>query len=655
MKTLGEKAEVLRNSTLNSADKAFWIGISIDLAVFVLFSLFESVPLRAQIFSFTAAVAVSFSIKSAMHNSGNGTNSGIDRIMSGFWIYLAILFLRGGLMASLIRPLSLPVPIAYFLVMPLSLLTYAAAVDIFVFYSVDEDLKRDQSWRTFCIFLITYSVLLRLFFLGLTEILHEEGYYWNYAQHLDWGYLDHPPLVGWVIWLTTTLLGDSEFALRLGGFILWFVGAYFCYALSKRVFNGRVARDTLLIFAFLPYYFSVSVIILPDSSLVACWAGCLYFTYRFVIDEKPAAALGVGLFMGAGMLSKYSIVLLGAAAIIFLIADRRSRRWLMRYEVYMAILLVGLLFLLVIAWNAHHEWASFVFQGPRRVSGSFDFSLPELVGSLIVLLTPTGVMAIVAIALNRKSFVSDLIQIHGAGGERRYHLLMLMAGIPFAVFLFFSLFRQTKLIWTGPVWLALLPLMARLMSSHEGMVGARLPVFGRRPWKITVVVLALLYGTMLHYMAIGLPGVPYPVNRVGFGWREMSAQIEQLVNDIEANTGERPLVVSMDKDHINSWLAFYRGRTNPHSKGRRTNSGAAETGGRHLFGGDSNMYQFWFPPESQRGKTLIIVGRKPRDLTGPHIDGRIQSGGQVQEITIQRDGHTIRRMYYRIVYGYEPG
>ena len=655
MKTLGEKAESFRNSMLKSVDTAFWVGISVDILVFVFFTLQKSIPLKAQIFSFTAAIAVFFVIKSAFYVRGNDTLSGFNWIMSGLWTYLTILFLRGGLMASLIRLLSLSEPIAYSLVMPLSFLTYAVAVDKFVFYPVNKDLNSDQNWQTFCFVLIAYSVFLRLSFLGLTEILHEEGYYWNYAQHLDLGYLDHPPLVGWVVWLTTTLFGDSEFALRLGVFFLWFVGAYFCYALSKRVFNDRVARDTLLLFAFLPYYFSVSIIVLPDSSLVASWAGCLYFTYRFVIDEKPAAALGVGFFMGAGMLSKYSIVLLGVAAILFLIIDRRSRRWLMRYEVYMAILLGGLLFLPVVVWNARHEWASFVFQGPRRVSGNFDFSLLELIGSLIVLLTPTGVMAIVAIVLNRKSFMSDLIQIHGAGGERRYHLLMFMAGIPFAVFLFFSLFRQTKLIWTGPVWLALLPLMARLMSSREDMVGARLPVFGRRPWKITVVVLALLYGAMLHYISIGLPGVPYPVNRVGFGWREMSAQIEQLVNDIEANTGERPLVIGMDKDHINSWLAFYRGRANPHSKGRRTNSGAAETGGRHLFGGDSNMYQFWFPPELQRGKTLILVGRKPRDLTGPHIDGRIQSGGQVQEITVQRDGHTIRRTYYRIVYGYEPG
>ena len=204
MKTLGEKAESLRNSMLKSVDTAFWVGISVDIAVFILFSLQKSVPLRAQFFSFTAAVAVFLGIKSAKYVRGNGTSVGINRIMSGLLIYLAILFLRGGLMASLIRLVHLSGPIAYSLAMPMSYVTYVVAVGVFVFYPVNKDLNSDRNWQTFCGVLIAYSVLLRLFFLGLTEILHEEGYYWNYAQHLDLGYLDHPPLVGWVVWLTTT-------------------------------------------------------------------------------------------------------------------------------------------------------------------------------------------------------------------------------------------------------------------------------------------------------------------------------------------------------------------------------------------------------------------------------------------------------------------
>jgi dolichol-phosphate mannosyltransferase len=460
--------------------------------------------------------------------------------------------------------------------------------------------------------------------------------------------------VGWVVWLFTALLGDSEFALRLGPLLFWFAGGYYCHRLTQRIYDGNVARDAVLLYGLLPYFFGVSFVLLPDSFLVACWAASLYYIYRFVIDEKSAAVLGVGVFIGAGLLSKYTIVLLGGAAIIFLVADRRACRLLARPQVYMAVVLAVLVFLPVIYWNVRHSWASFVFQGPRRISGNFDFSLLELLGSLLVLVTPTGVMAILAIALKKKMFESELSAIHGDGGARRYRLLMILAGIPFAVFLYFSLFRQTKLIWTGPVWIALLPFMARLMRPLDGPAGTWLPVFGRRPWKITLVTLALLYGAILQYMSIGLPGISYPVNRVGFGWRELSAQIEEIVTEIENQTGKRPLVVGMDKDRINSWLAFYRGRSTPHADGRRTNLGAAETGGRHLFGSDSNMYLFWFPPAAQKGKSMILVGRKPGDLTGPHIDARIRSGGDVHEITVQRDGHIIRRNYYRLIEGYSP-
>lgn len=637
-----------------STGTAFWVGITFDFVVFLLLTRQKTDPLTAQFISFMAAASVSFAVKAYTNKAAVVFNHGARRMLSGLWIALAVLFLRGGLMACLARQLSFSYLVAFFIAAPISCLVYSAITDHFVYPPVTRDPKGEQNWSTLCLVLIAYSVLLRLFYLGLPEILHEEGYYWNYAQHLDLGYLDHPPLVGWVVWLFTVLLGDSEFALRLGAFLLWFVGAYFCHGLTKRMFDGNVARDALLLYGLLPYFFGVSIIMLPDSSLVACWAGSLYYIYRFVIDEKPAAAIGVGLFIGAGLLSKYSIVLIGVAALIFLIADRRSRRWLARPEVYLAVVLAALVFLPVIIWNARNGWASFVFQGPRRVSGNFDFSLLELLGSILVLVTPTGAMAILAIVLNKKSFESELSAIHGVGGERRYRLLMALAGIPFAVFLFFSLFRQTKLIWTGPVWIALLPLMARLMSPLNDRVRTRLPVFGRRPWKITLVTLALLYGAILHYMSIGLPGVPYPVNRVGFGWRELSAQIEGLVDEIESQTGKRPLVVGMDKDRINSWLAFYRGRSTPHISGRRTNSGAAETGGRHLFGGDSNMYLFWFPPEAQKGNSLILVGRKPGDLTGPHIDAKILGGGDVHEITVQRGGHIIRRNYYRIIEGYTP-
>ncbi len=46
-------------------------------------------------------------------------------------------------------------------------------------------------------------------------IFRDELYYLACAAHPDWGYVDHPPLSIWLLWLQTALFGDSLLALRL--------------------------------------------------------------------------------------------------------------------------------------------------------------------------------------------------------------------------------------------------------------------------------------------------------------------------------------------------------------------------------------------------------------------------------------------------------
>jgi dolichol-phosphate mannosyltransferase len=60
-------------------------------------------------------------------------------------------------------------------------------------------------WRNAAAALIAYSFVLRLVYAGSVELLPEETYYWNYSRHLDFGYLDHPPMVAWLIRLATAV------------------------------------------------------------------------------------------------------------------------------------------------------------------------------------------------------------------------------------------------------------------------------------------------------------------------------------------------------------------------------------------------------------------------------------------------------------------
>ena len=67
--------------------------------------------------------------------------------------------------------------------------------------SADVGLPHVRRWRGIALAVLSYVIFLRFVFLGTLNLLPEEAYYWNYAQHLDIGYLDHPPMVAWMIWV----------------------------------------------------------------------------------------------------------------------------------------------------------------------------------------------------------------------------------------------------------------------------------------------------------------------------------------------------------------------------------------------------------------------------------------------------------------------
>lgn len=147
--------------------------------------------------------------------------------------------------------------------------------------------------------------------------------------------------------------------------------------------------------------------------------------------------------MGLGLLSKYTIVLLGPAAFLFMLMDPKSRRWLGQVEPYLAAALSILLFSPVIYWNATHQWMSFAFQGSRRVNAEFQFTLPSLIISAAVLLTPPGLVAAVV------SLKSNFVAIRQRLGDGRPLFVFLFTFIPLIVFVVFSLSHETN--QTGPV------------------------------------------------------------------------------------------------------------------------------------------------------------------------------------------------------------
>ena len=493
--------------------------------------------------------------------------------------------------------------------------------------------------RMLVIWLIVYAFVLRLVYLGSVELLPEEAYYWNYSRHLDIGYLDHPPMVAWLIRLGTAVFGQSQFGVRIGAVGCGIVASLFTYRLTRNLFDDASALRALLLAQTLPFFFLSGLLITPDAPLTAAWAASLYYLERALLAGRPRAWWLAGVALGLGAISKYSIGLLVPVTLAFMLWDAEARRWWRRWEPYGAALLAAAIFSPVILWNAEHGWASFAFQTSRRIAEASRFALHKLVASTLVLITPTGVLAVAASCIGDGDVGAD-----GIGARRRRMFMRMTVLVPLAIFAIFSLRHDVKLDWTGAPWTAALPLIAAGMISTQTPV-SRLKAWIRAAWPPTLVTMLLIYGAGLHYLVLGLPGLGYSqhIELSPVAWREFSGQIADTAAQIRTQTGVEPLIVGMDRYAIASELAFY--------SAERTHS-ELQTSSAHLFDGIGLMYERWTPRQLQEGRNLLLVAWEAKELRGPTIESHAERLGPIEEEILTRDDHVVRRYYHRLAYNY---
>lgn len=497
---------------------------------------------------------------------------------------------------------------------------------------------RGVEWRAGALAAVGIAIALRLLYAGRVELMPEEAYYWNYARHLDIGYLDHPPMVGWLIAAGTAVFGDGELGVRIGALGCAAVAGFFTYKLTREMFGAPSALIAVMLGQTLPFFFLSGFMITPDAPLTAAWAAALYYLYRALIAERAKAWWGAGVCLGLGMLSKYTIALLGISALLFMAIDPRARRSLMGAEPYGAALLAAAIFSPVVVWNARHEFASFAFQTSRRLADRPQFALPRLIGSVLVLLTPTGAVAAFRGLLRARREGSPAA---GESQERGWRFIQVATLTPLAVFALFSLRHEVKLDWTGAPCIAVLPLLGAGIA-HAGRGAGRAL---RRAWVPTLAALLLLYAAGFYDLTVGIPGVGYGrhAELVPIGWRALGREVGAIAKDVARRTGAYPLIVGMDRYAIASELAFYL-PDRPNSVG--------EVSSAHLFGQIGLMYERWFPLALQSGRDLLLIGWNPTDLSDGILTARVERLDPIRQGAITRNGQLIRPFYYRVAYGF---
>jgi dolichol-phosphate mannosyltransferase len=570
-------------------------------------------------------------------------------------VILTAFFLRSGVFALLTSRWGWPGYAAMLLAVPITGAVlrpgYAYSIS-----SAEWTFGSGTTWRLGAMGMVVFTLALRLIYADQVELLPEETYYWNYSRHLAFGYLDHPPMVGWLIGAGTAVFGDTEFGVRIGALCCGAVASLFLYRLTRNLFGEASALVAVLLAQTLPFFFLAGMLMTPDAPLTAAWAAALYFLERALIGGRTEAWWRAGLCLGLGLLSKYTIGLLGLSMFIFMLLDSRSRRWFRRWEPYGAVLLALVVFSPVIIWNYQNDWASFAFQTSRRLADRPQFALHKLIAGALVLLTPTGLLS-AAVLLLRRTQAADgrgaptgrdkSTEGRGAPVEeaRKWRFMQVAVGVPLSVFAVFSLRHEVKLDWTGAPWVAAVPALAYGIVQGAQAVQTGLRAWIRAAWVPTLAGLVLFYGAGLYYLALGIPGVGYSKHSelIPVGWHEFGARVRQLADATEQASGKAPLIVGMDRYAIASELAFYAPD--------RVKS-VSETTSAHLFGQVGLMYQRWFPVEQQEGRTLLLVAWDRADLASERVAASVERLDPIEEGVIMRDNRIIRHYYHRLAYDY---
>ena len=352
--------------------------------------------------------------------------------------------------------------------------------------------------------------------------LDDEAYYWTWAQHLAWGYPDHPPMIAYVVRATTALAGDSALGIRLGPTLLALGTSVLLWDLVRRMFTPAAGAAAAIWSQLMPVMSLNAVFAAPDAPLGLFWILTLWCFWYALTSGRILAWLGTGLALGLALMSKLPAAFLAFALPAFLLTSPVHRRWLRRAEPYLAAMSALLVVLPLIVWNTQHRWILLKKSSdpaPWTVLGSWGLNL---LSYTVAQLGYYGPVALVLLLLALATAVG-----RGRQGDPRFALAA-WAGIPIIALTWVgSLQGMSKPHWPGPGYLvALIP--AAALWTELGI---------RRIWRVVVgVAMALNILIIVALHAFPLRPTPSLAGEL-WGWDQVAARLEADVHATPSSRG----------------------------------------------------------------------------------------------------------------------
>ncbi|MFQ5868826.1 MAG: ArnT family glycosyltransferase [Candidatus Zixiibacteriota bacterium] len=233
-------------------------------------------------------------------------------------------------------------------------------------------------------FLLHFLVNLR----GGYGIFRDEFYYLACADHLAFGYVDHPPLSILLLAINRFILGDSLLAIRLlpavaGAVVVLLTGLIVREMGGKRFAQALGAVSIIIV----GHYLGSHNIFSMNAFDHLFWTLAFYILVRIINSGNPKLWLWFGIVAGLGLQNKISVLFLGFGLFVALLLTPH-RRHLVSKSLWIAGLVAFVIFLPHIVWQISNGWPTLEFMSNAQKYKIADFTFSGFLLAQILEVNP---------------------------------------------------------------------------------------------------------------------------------------------------------------------------------------------------------------------------------------------------------------------------
>ena len=200
-------------------------------------------------------------------------------------------------------------------------------------------------------------------------------YYLACSEHLAFGYVDQPPLIAVLGWITRHTIGTSLPALLFWPALAGAARIVLTAAFARELGAGRFGTALAAVLAMTPgVWWVIDHQFAMNGFEPLLWGGLAFVVLRLIKTGNPKLWIVFGVIAGVGLQTKYSVIIFASALLAGLLLTSK-RKLLFTPWILAGGAIAFLIFLPNLIWNIQHHWPFLELMRNIRATGK-DIVLP---------------------------------------------------------------------------------------------------------------------------------------------------------------------------------------------------------------------------------------------------------------------------------------